>query len=466
MSMPSVPQKLRAQSVPIAQFDVKAVMYAFLFLAAVGLIVQVFLFDTTMAAFVVISSMVGGYMALNIGANDVANNVGPAVGSGALSMAGAIAIAIVFESAGALLAGGEVVSTISKGIVDASAFADKHVFALAMLSALGAGALWLNFATWVGAPVSTTHSIVGGVLGGAVAAGSFSVVDWTVMSKIAASWVVSPVLGGFIAALFLAAIDTAIFSKRDMVSAGRRWIPIFLGVMVSVFSVYLVIKGLKKVWKPDLAMIATMGIGIFVVASAVLRPLIARAVQGLENRRAAVNSLFNIPLIFAAAMLSFAHGANDVANAVGPLSAIVSIASEGAIGTEVGIPLWVMLIGAIGISIGLGLFGAKLIRTVGKRLTRLDQTRAFCICLSAAITVIGASALGLPVSSTHIAIGSVFGIGIYREAKFKSSSPNCRPRKLFRRRELITIGSAWLITVPSAALISAILFKLMSFGLA
>jgi PiT family inorganic phosphate transporter len=299
-----------------------------------------------------------------------------------------------------------------------------------------------------------------------VAAGSFAVVDWGVMSKIAASWFISPILGGIIAAGFLAAIEATIFSKRDMVAAGRKWVPLFLGIMVAAFAVYLITKGLKKVWKPDALSITAIGIFFFITASAALRPVIGRAVKGIENRRAGVNSLFNIPLIFAAALLSFAHGANDVANAVGPLSAIVSVAQENAMTAKVGIPIWVMLIGATGISIGLWLFGAKLIRTVGKRLTRLDQTRAFCICLSAAITVIGASSLGLPVSSTHIAIGSVFGIGIYREYKCKRKSPNCRPRKLFRRRELLTIGSAWLITVPSAAMIAAILYKLMSMNAA
>jgi len=458
----NIPPKYMAGSDRPGALPTRAFLCAALFLAAVGVLVQVFVIDGAMAGIVVISAVVGGYMALNIGANDVANNVGPAVGSGALSMAGAIGIAIIFESAGALLAGGEVVSTISKGIVDASAFDDQRAFTLAMLAALGAGALWLNLATWVGAPVSTTHSIVGGVLGGAVAAGSFAVVDWAVMSRITASWFISPILGGVIAAGFLAAIDAAIFSKRDMVAAGRKWVPVFLGVMASAFAVYLMTKGLKKVWKPEPFYIAVVAVFIFAAASAALRPVIGRAVQGMENRRSGVNSLFNIPLIFAAALLSFAHGANDVANAVGPLSAIVAVARENALTAKVGIPLWVMVIGAIGISIGLGLFGAKLIRTVGTRLTRLDQTRAFCICLSAAITVIAASAMGLPVSSTHIAIGSVFGIGIYREYRFRQRSPMCGPRKLFRRRELLTIGSAWLITVPSAAMIAAILFKIMA----
>lgn len=462
-----------------------------LFLVAAGVYALVSFGTNQIALIVSVATVAGAYMAINIGANDVANNVGPAVGSGALTMGGAILIAIVFESAGALLAGGDVVSTISKGIINASLIPDPITFMLAMGSALLAGALWLNIATWVGAPVSTTHSIVGGVLGGGVAAAGMNVVDWAVMSKIAASWVVSPLLGGVIAAAFLAGIEKTVFSKQDMIAASRRWVPVFLGVMVAAFTMYLMMKGLKKIWRPGPFVIVGAGIFGFVLAQLVLRPIVSKASIAIENRRAGVNTLFNVPLIFAAALLSFSHGANDVANAVGPLSAIVSAASSVNVADKVGIPLWVMSIGAIGISLGLFLFGAKLIRKVGRQLTCLDQTRAFCVCLSAAITVIGASALGLPVSSTHIAIGAVFGIGFYREVCTNSSyqselgfatyfdqlierivrgdaarqrttaSIRRKPRKLVRRRQLLTILAAWFITVPSAAGIAAGLFYLV-----
>ncbi len=463
---------------------------AAVFLVLVSIYALVTFGVNQVALIVSIASVAGAYMAINIGANDVANNVGPAVGSGALTLGGAIFIAVIFESAGALLAGGDVVSTISKGIIDASLIPDSTTFMLAMGAALLAGALWLNLATWLGAPVSTTHSIVGGVLGGGVAAAGYNVVDWEVMSKIAASWVVSPLLGGLIAAAFLAGIEKTVFSKQDMIAASRRWVPIFLGVMVAAFTMYLMMKGLKKIWKPGPSIILGVGLGGFVVAQMILRPLVSKASLSLENRRAGVNQLFNIPLVFAAALLSFSHGANDVANAVGPLSAIVSVASSAEVASKVGIPLWVMAIGAIGISLGLFLFGAKLIRTVGKQLTALDQTRAFCVCLSAAITVIGASALGLPVSSTHIAIGAVFGVGFYREfcsntgsrpgpsfaaridqvidrlirgdaARVTAVEKRRKPRRLVRRSQLLTILAAWFITVPSAAAISASLFYIV-----
>jgi PiT family inorganic phosphate transporter len=293
----------------------------------------------------------------------------------------AIGIAVVFESAGALLAGGDVVSTISKNIVDASIVNDTKLFAMVMISALVAGALWLHLATWIGAPVSTTHSIVGGVLGAAVAAVGPDVVNWSVMSKIAASWVISPLLGGVIAALLLSQIESRIFSSVDMRSAFRRYIPVLIGIMIGVFSIYLVMKGLKKLWRPEPYMMVGIGVTTFLLVSTILHPIVGRVSQSMQNRRYGVNKLFKIPLIVAAVFLSFAHGSNDVANAIGPMAAIVNVLTSDSVSDKVGIPLWVMLIGAVGIAFGLALFGTKMIQTVGKKLTCLDQSRAFCICL-------------------------------------------------------------------------------------
>ncbi|MEE8393822.1 MAG: inorganic phosphate transporter, partial [Rhodospirillales bacterium] len=374
-----------------------------LFLVAVWIIATLGFYDisifalTENSAFVVAACIVGGYMALNIGANDVANNVGPAVGSKALTLVGALIIAAVFETAGALMAGGDVVSTIKNGIIDPSMMPNTRVFIQVMLAALLAAALWLNLATYIGAPVSTTHSIVGGVMGAGIAATGFSVVNWATMGKIAASWVISPVMGGIVAAAFLAFIKFAIYSKEDMIAAARRWVPVLVAIMASVFSIYLVTKGLKKLWKADASTVAFIGAAMFAVTYALVRPAVAKASENMESRRKAVSTLFTIPLICSAAMLSFAHGANDVANAVGPLAGIVSAASTGGIAAKAEIPIWVMLVGAVGISAGLVLFGPKLIRTVGERITKLDRARAFCVALSAAITVIIASTLGLPV---------------------------------------------------------------------
>lgn len=385
--------------------------------------------------FLAIAALIGAYMAMNIGANDVANNVGPAVGSKALTLTTAIIIAAIFEAAGALIAGGEVVKTIKGGIIDISAFeGNPDPFIWAMMAALLAAALWLNFATMMKAPVSTTHSIVGAVMGAGIAAAGFSIVSWGTMGQIVASWVISPVLGGAIAALFLYAIKKSIVFKEDKVDAAKYWVPIFVAIMAWAFVTYIILKGLKQIWskilellnhlplvsldiveKPSFFVASTLGliVGIFVYFS--LKKRLEKTALALQNTRNSVNKLFTIPLIFAAALLSFAHGANDVANAIGPLAAINDAIVNGGISSKADIPFWVMTIGALGIALGLALYGPKLIKTVGDEITELDQMRAFSIAMAASITVIVASQLGLPVSSTHIAIGGVFGVGFLRE---------------------------------------------------
>ena len=422
-------------------------------------------------------------MALNIGANDVANNVGPAFGAKSLTMVGALIIAGIFETAGDVIAGGDVVTTISKSIINPAMIPTTHVFLMLMLSSLLAAALWINFATYVGAPVSTTHSIVGGVMGAGIAAAGFAVVDWLVMSKIAVSWVISPVLGGIVAAAFLAFIKTYVLYQEDSVSAAKRWVPVLVALMAGVFAAYLSVKGLKKVWKPEPWMVAAIGFGFLAATFAVVNPLIAKRAEGMENTKKAIRGMFHLPLICAAALLSFAHGANDVANAVAPLAAIVSSASTGAVAAaKVEIPAWVLFVGAAGITMGLMLFGPKLIRTVGDKITRMNPMRAYCVALAAAITVIVASALGLPVSSTHIAVGAVFGVGFLREfrsakgahianGKKKTRPPSkwdllpaeekIRRRKLVRRQYLWTIVGAWIITVPLSAILAGGIFYVL-----
>jgi PiT family inorganic phosphate transporter len=389
--------------------------------------------------FLAIAALFGAYMAMNIGANDVANNVGPAVGSKALTMFGAIIIAAVFEASGALIAGGDVVKTIKKGIIDIEAF-DGHVesFIWAMMAALLAAAAWLNFATYVKAPVSTTHSIVGGVMGAGIAAAGFSIVAWGTMGKIAASWIISPVLGGIIAATFLYSIKKTIVYKEDKVSSASKWVPVFVAIMSWAFVTYLTLKGLKKVWpsivdiltflpdtkKPTFITAAIFGLIIALIVYVLVKKVVEKNAKNMENSRDGVNKLFTIPLIFAAALLSFAHGANDVANAIGPLAAINDAIINGGISSKAGIPIWVMAVGALGIALGLALYGPKLIKTVGGEITELDQMRAFSVAMAAAITVIIASQLGLPVSSTHIAVGGIFGVGFLREYLVSSKEKN------------------------------------------
>lgn len=468
----------QAASATRRQFLAPSIAFAFILIA--GLIASLVLGWNSDSYIIIAATAVGAYMALNIGANDVANNVGPAVGSKALSMFGALIIAAVFESAGALLAGGDVVGTISKGIIDPSTIGDPQVFIWVMFAALISAAVWVNLATWIGAPVSTTHSVVGGVLGSGIAAVGMAAVNWPKMGQIAASWVVSPMLGGIIAALFLWFIKSKISDKEDKIAAARRWVPVLIAIMAGVFSAYLAVKGFKKIVEIDLQSALILGAVVSVSAYLIMKPMIFKMSEGKENTKKTIRGLFKVPLIFAAALLSFAHGANDVANAIGPLAAIVHTVEVGEIVSKVEIPIWVMVVGAFGISFGLLLFGPKLIRLVGEQITKLNPLRAYCVALSAAITVIIASWLGLPVSSTHIAVGAVFGVGFFREAHWritsskktvaavmvteakKSSTPKRKHRKLVRRSHLMTIIAAWIITVPAAALISAILFIVLT----
>ena len=496
------------------------------FAVAVAFYANSIIGQATHGGFLVLAAVFGAYMAMNIGANDVANNVGPAVGSGALTIGGAIFIASIFEAAGALIAGGDVVGTIKKGIISPDAFGnDPMLFVYGMSAALLAAALWLNLATWLKAPVSTTHSIVGGVLGGGIAAGGFAIVSWGTMGKIAASWVISPVLGGVIAAIFLYIIKSQILYKKDTLAAAKKIVPVLVAIMAAAFITYLTLKGLKKVWpvivetlsflpqtkKPTFFVALSFGAIGAVITYIIVKPKIVKRIIGMEPTRESINLLFTIPLIFAAALLSFAHGANDVANAVGPLAAVNDALTTHAVSQKAAIPLWVMIVGGVGISIGLALFGPRLIKTVGSEITELDQMRAFSIMMAAAITVVIASQLGLPVSSTHIAVGAIFGVGFLREwldskqmgekqeklqkevekqhtlkeelvalqiagdyqkqvemmeavkvQKKKVKSLKRSLRENYVKRGMVKkIVAAWVITVPAAAVLSAIIFYIL-----
>jgi PiT family inorganic phosphate transporter len=393
-----------------------------------------------------------------------------------------------------------------------------------MLSALLAAAVWLNAATAIGAPVSTTHSIVGAVIGGGVAASGMDIVNWGKMGQIAASWVISPVLGGLMAAALLFVIKRSITYQSDKVSAARTVVPWLMALMGWSFVTYLLLKGLNHVWHVPTALAMGTGMAVAVVTWVLVRRLLTRHALTMDNSKDAVNDLFTYPLIFAAALLSFAHGSNDVANAVGPLAAIVDMASSAtqAIAKDSPVPVWVMMVGALGISVGLGLFGPRVIRTVGSEITELDKIRAYCIAMAATLTVIVASELGLPVSSTHIAVGAVFGVGFLREylknrydrlvEEIKSHHPEAdqaalneflkrfklasvaekgrlledlkakarsqedlahfsKPerktlkkvyrRELVKRSQLLRIAAAWIITVPASAAMAALVFFIL-----
>lgn len=447
--------------------------------------------DGPMSYLAVIAAVIAGYMALNVGANDVANNMGPAVGSKALTMGGALVIAAIFEAAGALLAGGDVVNTVARDLLTPGTHLSNTTFVLVMMSALLASALWVNLATYIGAPVSTTHAVVGGVVGSGVAAAGIGVVAWPMIGAIATSWVISPILGAVFAAMLLAFIQATITSRVDKISSARVWVPILVALMTGVFAMYLATKGLKRIWSPSLPMTLFLGLVFTALGWIISMPWVRSRSLVMENRKKHVASLFRLPLVVAAALLSFAHGANDVANAVGPFAAIVAATQsvEADIGA-VPLPLWVLSIGALGIALGLALFGPRLIRTVGDQITKLNEIRAFCVALSAAFTVLAASALGLPVSSTHIAVGGIFGVGFLREywsyrdmtgaavpvhARFIDPAMlNATPeqalarerkrerRRLVRRHHVLSIVAAWVITVPASAVLAALLYVVIN----
>lgn len=363
----------------------------------------------------IVAASVGAYMAMNIGANDVANNMGPAVGSGAMTMGWAIVVAAVFEALGAIVAGGEVVGTIKGGIIDPAQISDAAVFAWVMFAALLAGALWLNLATAVGAPVSTTHSIIGAVMGAGIAAGGWGLVNWDTIGAIVISWVISPLMGGAMAAGFLYLIKRSVTYRSDKTEAASRVVPVLISLMVWAYTTYMLLKGVSQLVKVGFFVALLIGLAVSVVVWWLIRKPIARMAVRQDNSKDGVNRLFTWPLICSAALLSFAHGANDVANAIGPLAAIYEAVKEGAIATKAGTPLWVMVLGALGLSVGLALYGARLIRTVGKEITELDNMRAYSIAMAATLTVIVASQLGMPISTTHVTIGAVFGVGFLRE---------------------------------------------------
>jgi PiT family inorganic phosphate transporter len=318
-------------------------------------------------------------------------------------------------------------------------------------------------------------------MGAGIAAVGISAIDWMVIWTITVSWILSPLIGGIIAAAFLAFIKVNVIYQDDKIAAARRWVPMLIAVMAASFAAYLLIKGLSHVWKPAFLEVVGFAAAVFVAVHLLVRPWVFAQSEGLENRNQSLRKLFHLPLICSAALLSFAHGANDVANAVGPLAAILhSVESGDARATSIDLPFWVMLIGAFGISLGLFLFGPRIVRMVGEQITKMNPMRAFCVALSAALTVIVASWLGLPVSSTHIAVGAVFGVGFFREyytthsrrrrayvkmhelrparKRSRMDQDEQRRRKLVRRSHFMGIVAAWVITVPAAAGLAALMF--------
>ncbi|HIE49095.1 MAG TPA: inorganic phosphate transporter [Gammaproteobacteria bacterium] len=363
----------------------------------------------------------GFFMAWGIGANDVANAMGPSVGAKALTLAQAILVACIFELAGAYLAGGEVTSTIRKGIIDPVLLADSpELLVFGMMASLLAAGVWLIIASFKGWPVSTTHSIVGAIVGFAAVGISVESVNWSKVGSIVSSWVISPIMAGVISYLIFKSVQNLILNTKHPFDNAKKYVPGYIFLVGFVISMVTLLKGLKHVgltlnFQESLTYSILIGIGM-----ALLGSLILRRVENTYEKRGdvvfdGVEKVFGVLMVFTACAMAFAHGSNDVANAVGPLAAIVSvIQSGGEIASKSTMPWWILLLGGVGIVSGLAMLGYRVIETVGRNITELTPSRGFAAMLAAAATIVLGSGTGLPLSTTHTLVGAVLGVGLAR----------------------------------------------------
>ncbi|MCP5406575.1 MAG: inorganic phosphate transporter [Chromatiaceae bacterium] len=407
--------------------------------------------------FLVLAIVFGLYMTWGIGANDVANAMGTSVGSGSITVKQAIMIAAVMEFCGAYLAGGGVASTISKGIIDGKLFEPmpEHLV-MGMLAALLAAGIWLMVASFQGWPVSTTHTIVGAVVGIGVAAVGTDAVQWGKLGEIVASWFVSPVLGGILGLLLMLSIQKLILNTEDPIAQARKWGPAYAFLVGWIVALVTLTKGLKHVGLH----LSTMEGNILAVVVGILLAIIGRIMMGRvkidtkkdnkDFRFASVEKLFIPMMIFTGAAMAFAHGSNDVANGIGPMAAVINLINSGGIvAAKSPVAPWMLLIGGIGIVVGLATYGYKVMQTIGTKITELTPTRGYAATLAGASVVVLASGLGLPVSTTHIAVGAVMGVGIARG---------------IGAIDLKVIGGivlSWFVTVPAGAILAAIFYYVM-----
>jgi len=403
--------------------------------------------------FIILACLFGFFMAWGVGANDVANAMGTSVGSRAITIKQAILIAVVFEFLGAWLAGGEVTSTIRGGIVDPALLeADPQFLVYGMLSALLAAAIWLLIASAKGWPVSTTHSIVGAIVGfGAVGLG-MEAVAWGKVGTIASSWLISPLLAGTIAFVLFKSVQHLIFESHEPFAAAKRYVPGYVFLVGFIVAMVTLTKGLKHVgldlsFGQSFLLSLLLGVAIMAVGIAMQRRIKYERRADDHFGFSNVERVFGVLMIFTACAMAFAHGSNDVANAVGPLAAVISVVrSDGVIDSAALVPWWVLVLGGGGIVFGLVTYGHKVIATVGTGITELTPSRGFAATLAAATTVVLASGTGLPISTTHTLVGAVLGVGL------------ARGMAALNLGVIGTIVMSWLITLPAGAGLSILFF--------
>ncbi len=395
------------------------------------------------------------YMAWNIGANDVANAMGTSVGSHAISMKQAVLLAAVFEFAGAFLVGGHVTNTVRKGIVSTEVFqGNPEVFVLGMLSALLAAGVWLNLATFLGLPVSTTHSIIGAIVGFGLLVGGTSAIHWGKLGSIVMGWAISPLLGGFVGWVTFTFIKRTVLTSWNPVRAARRVVPILIFPVAMILVLSMLYKGLKNL-KLDVPFSQALTIALIagVLAHLAMKLFLAVKLKDIPRKRAdafiQVEKIFAYLQVGTASYVAFAHGANDVANAIGPFAAIVSVFKSGDLVMKVPVPIWVLALGGAGIVVGLGTWGYRVIETIGRKITSITPSRGFSAEFATATTVLVASKLALPVSTSHVLVGSVIGVGL------------ARGMAALNLRVIRNIINSWIITIPASAFLTIGIFILL-----
>lgn len=397
----------------------------------------------------------GLFMAWGIGANDVANAMATSVGARALTLKQAIIVAAVFEFAGAFLAGGQVTATIRNGIIDASQIVDRpEHLVYGMLAALLAAGIWLLVASRRGWPVSTTHSIVGAIVGFAMVGIGVDSVHWGKVGQIAVSWVASPLIAGSIAFAIFKSVQKLILDTDQPFDNARKYVPIYIFLVGFIMALVTLLKGLTHVGfdfdGPVTYVIAT-GVGLLTMSIGILGIRRVSIIPGenAEFRFRSVERIFGVLMIFTACGMAFAHGSNDVANAVGPVAAVVSIVNTGAVGQQSPLSTWILLLGAIGIVLGLATFGWRVIKTVGREITELTPSRGFAAELAAATTVVLASGTGIPISTTHTLVGGVLGVGLARGIG------------ALNLRVVAKIMMSWVITLPAGGILAVVFFYIL-----
>ena len=399
-----------------------------------------------------LAALFGIFMAWGIGANDVANAMATSVGSKALTIKQAILVAAIFEFSGAVLAGGEVTSTIRKGIVDVGLLGDEpELLIYGMLAALLAAGTWLLIASQRGWPVSTTHSIVGAIVGFAAVGIGIEAVQWGQVGAIVSSWVVSPLVAGTIAYLIYRSVQWLILRHDDPLVRAKRYVPVYMFLAAFTITLVTILKGLKHVGldlgtQQSYILATAIAVGIASIGGVVIRRVQPDPAAEQDQHYITVERVFGILMVVTACGMAFAHGSNDVANAIGPLAAVVSVAQSGQVGSQAAIASWILLLGGAGIVIGLATFGRHVIATVGRKITHLTPSRGFAAELAAATTIVIASGTGIPISTTHTLVGAVLGVGMARGIE------------AIDLRVVGQIFVSWLVTIPAGAILAIIFF--------